>query len=54
MEKIAGFIDAVKLARKQVFRNLTVFPILAPEGEAPDYLTLVQAIENDLVQARNL
>ncbi len=50
MEKITGFLDALKPARKQVFRNLTVFPILAPEGEGPDYLTLTQAIENDLVQ----
>ena len=50
METIHAFLDTVKLARKQVCRNLTVFPILAPEGEGPDYLTLARAIEEDLVR----
>ena len=48
MQQIESFIEIAKLARKQVYRNLTVFPLLAPDGVEPDYLTLEQALEQNL------
>lgn len=49
MEHIQSFLNTAKLARKQSFKNLTVFPLLAPDGDRPDYLTLEQALNRDLV-----
>ena len=43
MEPIVLFLNATKLARKQSFNNLTLFPLLAPDATKPDYLTLEQA-----------
>jgi len=42
MDSIKSFLEVAKLTRKQVYRNLTVFPLLAPDGVEPDYLTLEQ------------
>jgi len=50
MQPIESFIETAKLARKQVYRNLTIFPLLAPDGVAPDYLTLEQALEQNLIR----
>ena len=50
MEPIASFIANLKLARKQVHRNLTLFPLLAPEGNVPDYLILDQALEREAIR----
>ena len=33
MKQIISFLETAKLARKQVHRNLTVFPLLAPNGK---------------------
>jgi len=44
MKKIISFLETTRLARKQVHRNLTFFPLLAPNGIKPDYLTLEQAL----------
>jgi len=30
MEQIKSFLEVAKLARKQAYKNLTVFPLLAP------------------------
>ena len=54
MEQIISFLEAAKLARKQVHRNLTVFPLLAPNGTEPDYLTLEQALSQKLIQITEL
>ena len=54
MESIKSFLEVAKLARKQVHQNLTVFPLLAPNGIGPDYLTLEQALESDLIQVTEL
>ena len=50
MESIQSFLNATKLARKQSFKNLTLFPLLAPDGTKPDYLTLEQALDRGLVR----
>lgn len=50
MEAVQSFLNAAKLARKQSFKNLTMFPLLAPDGTKPDYLTLEQALERGFVQ----
>jgi hypothetical protein len=44
MESIQTFIEAIKIARQQTHANLTVFPLLAPDGGEPDYLTLEEAL----------
>jgi len=49
MEQIKSFLEVAKLARKQAYKNLTVFPLLAPDGVKPDYLTLEQALGEELV-----
>ena len=49
MEEIQKFISQVKLARKQSHQNLTLFPLLAPNGNKPDYLTLDQALKEEKV-----
>ena len=48
MEPVTLFLNAIKLARKQSYKNLTVFPLLAPDGDKPDYLTLEQALDRGL------
>ena len=54
MEQIIPFLQNVKIARKQVHKNLTVFPLLAPSGIDPDYLTLEQALNQNLIQITEL
>ncbi len=49
MEPISSFLKEGKLARKQSYKNLTLFPLLAPNGSKPDYLTLEQGLEQNLV-----
>jgi len=44
MDQIISFIESLKVARKQIHLNLTMFPLLAPEGKKPDYLTMEQAL----------
>jgi hypothetical protein len=51
---IKSFLETVKLARKQIYRNLTIFPLLAPDGKKPDYQTLEQALEEKLIQITEL
>ncbi len=50
MEPVTVFLNAIKLARKQSYKNLAVFPLLAPDGDKPDYLTLEQALERGFVK----
>ena len=54
MNTIAAFLETGKLARKQSYKNLTLFPLLAPEAAAPDYLTLEQALARNLVRISEL
>ena len=51
MEPITSFLKSGKLARKQSYLNLTVFPLLGPDGGTrPNYLTLEQALDDNLIQ----
>ena len=50
MEPIQSFLNTAKLARKQSFKNLTMFPLLAPNGTKPDYLTLEEALDRGFVR----
>ena len=54
MKQIISFLETTRIARKQVHRNLTVFPSLAPNGIVPDYLTLEQALDQNLIQITEL
>jgi len=54
MKQIISFLETAKLARKQVHRNLTIFPLLAPNGIVPDYLTLEQALDQNLIRITEL
>jgi len=54
MEKIISFLETVKLARKQVYKNLTFFPLLAPNGIEPEYIVLEQALDERLIQITEL
>jgi hypothetical protein len=54
MEPITSFLKTGKLARKQSYKNLTIFPLLAPDGTVPDYLTLELALEQELVRITEL
>lgn len=54
MEQIRLFLETVKLARKQVYQNMTVFPLLKPDGIIPDYLTVEQALAAKSIQIREV
>ncbi|MBW2146142.1 MAG: hypothetical protein JRI22_03875 [Deltaproteobacteria bacterium] len=50
MEQIGIFLETVKLARKQTCLNMALFPLLAPNGDEPEYLTLEEALDNDAIE----
>jgi hypothetical protein len=54
MKQIISFLETAKIARKQAYRNLTIFPLLAPDGVEPDYLTLEQALDQNLIKITEL
>jgi len=45
MRSVVSFLQDCRLGKKQVHRNLTVFPVLFPDVRKPYYLTLEQAID---------
>ena len=45
MKQITSFLETIKLARKQGHRNMTLFPLLAPDGITPHYLVMEQALD---------
>lgn len=54
MKHIISFLETVKLARKQVYSNLTIFPLLTSNGLEPDYLILEQALDQNLIRITEL
>ncbi|MFO7970197.1 MAG: DUF6569 family protein [Desulfobacterales bacterium] len=54
MDSIKSFLEISKIARKQVHQNLTISPLLAPDGIEPQYLILEQALDKDLIQITEL
>ena len=47
MDQIGIFLETVKLARKQSYLNLALFPLLAPDKGDPYYLTLEEVLEKE-------
>ena len=47
---IQGYLDKVKLGRKQSHRNLAVFPLLSGYSTAFDYMTLDEALPGGLIE----
>ncbi|MBW1958471.1 MAG: hypothetical protein JRI63_08055, partial [Deltaproteobacteria bacterium] len=54
MDPIKSFLEIAKVARKQVYKNSTVFPLLAPNGIELEYLVLEQALDEKLIQITEL
>jgi len=50
MEAIKAFLDLVKVAHPQSHKNLTLFPLLAPETGEPDFLPLEEALKQALLE----
>ena len=49
MKSVVSFLQDCRLGKKQVCRNLTLFPVLFPGVIAPYYLTLEQAIDSGVL-----
>jgi hypothetical protein len=49
MKSVVSFLHDCRLGRKQVYKNLTVFPVLVTESTEPYYLTLEQAIDRGVL-----
>ena len=54
MKKIIDFLEQCRLAKKQFFQNLTVFPLIGPELFEPFYLTLEEALSDGCIQLLEL
>ena len=50
MKSVVTFLKNTRLAKKQVHKNLTMFPLLSPDLIEPYYLTLEQAIEAGCIE----
>jgi hypothetical protein len=50
MKSVIQYLKSTKLVRKQAYNNLTVFPLISPDGLNPYYLTLEQAIEEGCIE----
>jgi len=49
-----AYLDVCRLARKQTHRNLTVFALLGEKAFDPEYLLLETALEEGLVEIREI
>ena len=49
MKSVVSFLQDCRIGKKQVCRNLTVFPVLFPGIIEPYYLTLEQAIDSGVL-----
>ena len=47
---IQGYLDKVKVSRKQSYRNLAVFPLLSGYATALDYITLDEALAGGVIE----
>jgi hypothetical protein len=50
MPPITAYLEKAKLARKQSYKNLTLFPLLGRDSVGPDYFVLEQALDHDLIR----
>ena len=49
MKSVVSFLHDCRLGKKQVHRNLAVFPVLFPDVIKPYYLTLEEAIDTEML-----
>lgn len=54
MKYIISFLDDLKLKRKQIHQNMTIFPLVTQNGIKPHYLVLEQALEKGRVHITEL
>lgn len=55
MEKvISGYFEALKVGRKQSFKNLAIYPLLSNYTVTFDYLTLDQALEDKTLEVHEI
>lgn len=54
MRGLGDFFEGCRLARKQVHRNLTLFPLLSPGSGAVDHLVLETALAEGLLEIREI
>lgn len=55
MEKvISGYFEALKIGRKQSFKNLAIYPLLSNYTVTFDYLTLDQALEDKALEVHEV
>jgi hypothetical protein len=55
MEKvISGYFEALKVGRKQSFKNLAIYPFLSNYTVTFDYLTLDQALEDKTLEVHEI
>ncbi len=49
-ELLNQYLDKIKIGGKQVYKNLTLFPLLSGQAVSLDYLTLDEALNEGLVE----
>ena len=54
MDPISVFLEKVKIGRGQSHKNMTMFPLLAPESGEPDYLTLEEALDARTIEIKEI
>lgn len=50
IKAVGEYLDTLKVGRKQVYKSLTIFPLLSTYRIAVDYLTLDEALEKSLFE----
>ncbi len=50
LQAIEEYLSTLKIGRKQVYKNLALFPLLSSYRAAVDYITLDEAINEDLIE----
>jgi hypothetical protein len=54
MQTITEALSSVRLGEPARFQNLSVFPLFAPSGTVPDYLTLDEALDQGLARVTEI
>ncbi len=49
MDAIQAYLENLKQGGKQNYLNLTIIPLLSPNGGEPDYLTLEEGLRQGVV-----
>lgn len=51
---IKEYLGRIRVGRKQAYKNLALFPLLSEYGVAPDYLTLDEALGDNLIEVAEM